>query len=147
MCQSYIRPCSCGKNAAEMMFGSMVLDESVVKALYCPECSGRAEKDPVELLEDNGWILQLDKDVMALFAKRMNMDEGDATAENVFDNGFVTWVGMTPDDNQTRGKERDIIMAKFENDRLAQFQALKEWAIGREKRFVAEGWRKARPAA
>ena len=147
MCQSYIKSCACGQNAAEMMFGNMILDESVVKGLYCPKCSATVESDPVEALEDNGWTLELDKDVMALFSPRMTLDGDEVTAEKVFDGGYVTWVGMTPDDNQTRRKERELLMAKYDGDKLEQFQALKRWAIAREKQFVAEGWRKARPAA
>jgi hypothetical protein len=143
MCQSYIRSCACGQREAEMMFGNMVLDESVVKGLYCPKCSCAADVDCRTMVMDNGWVLELDGEVMEVYAPRMGMGHDNVTAERVFDSGFVTWVGMTPEDNRTRARERMIIQEKFADDKLGQFEAMKRWAIAREKEFSAQGWRKA----
>ncbi|TLN24217.1 hypothetical protein FDZ71_02100 [bacterium] len=143
MCQSYIRACACGQHEAEMMFGNMVLDEAAVRGLYCPECSGTVDYRRESMVLDNGWVLELDEDIIKAFAPRMRMEYDEVSAEKVFDGGYVSWVGMTPEDNRTRAKERQILLEKFADDKREQFEALKRWAIAREKQFVAQGWRKA----
>ena len=142
MCQMYRKPCACGQKTAEIFFGNMVLDESAISGLYCPQCSATADHDPVDSVEDNGWLLELDHDVLLAFAPRMNMEQQEVTAEKVFDGDFVTWVGFSPEDNQQRAVEREAIIERTQGDTRAQFEALKQWAIDREARFLSEGWRK-----
>lgn len=144
MCQSYRRPCACGQKTAEIFFGKMVLDEASVAGLYCPQCSATVEVDPVSMIEDNGWLLELDPDVMRAYAPRMNLAADAVTAERVFDDEYVTWVGFSPEDNVRRGEERAEIARRHEGDLKGQFEALKRWALDRERRFYDEGWRKAR---
>ncbi len=143
MCQMYRKTCSCGQKTAEIFFGNMILDEVAIAGLYCPACSGAAPDDPKTTVEDNGWVLELDPEVLAAFAPRMHLDAETITAGQVFDGDFVTWVGFSPEDNQLRAKEREAIMKETAGDLKRQFEALKQWALGREKKFVAEGWRKA----
>lgn len=143
MCQSYRKPCSCGQKTSEIFFGKMVLDESAVRSLYCPECSATVDVDPKTMVEDNGWVLELDADVMQAYAPRMEMKVDEVTAEKVFDGDYVTWVGFSPEDNVQRSKERAEIARQTSGDTRAQFEALKKWAVEREKRFFDEGWRKA----
>jgi len=45
MCQSYRKPCECGRNTAEVFFGRMILDETSVARIFCPECSGAIPTD------------------------------------------------------------------------------------------------------
>jgi hypothetical protein len=143
MCQSYRKPCACGQKTSEIFFGKMVLDESSVRQVYCPQCSSTVDVDKISMVEDNGWILELDSDVLRAFAPRMSMDADTLTAEKVFDEEYATWVGFSPEDNVLRGKEREEIAKNTKGDTRAQFEALKRWAIEREKRFVDQGWRKA----
>lgn len=143
MCQSYRRPCACGQKTAEIFFGKMVLDEAAVSGLYCPECSNTVEVDAATMVPDNGWVLELDPDVMAAYAPRMAMTSDEVTAEKVFDADYVTWVGFSPEDNRQRNEEREAIAKRFEGDLKGQFEALKQWALEREARFYQAGWRKA----
>ena len=143
MCQSYRKPCVCGQRTAELFFGKMVLDEAAVRAVYCPECSATVEIDPVSMVEDNGWILELDPDILRAYAPRMDMNPEEVTAEKVFDGDYVTWVGFSPEDNVQRVKERQEIERRYAGDLKGHFEALKRWAIERERRFYEEGWRKA----
>jgi hypothetical protein len=143
MCQSYRKPCACGQKTAEIFFGKMVLDESSVRGVYCPECSATIDVDGTAMVADNGWILELDPDVLRAFAPRMSLEPDRVTAEQVFDEEYATWVGFSPEDNVQRSKERDEIAKSTKGDTRAQFEALKRWAIDREKRFYDEGWRKA----
>lgn len=143
MCQSYRKPCTCGQKTSEIFFGKMVLDESAVREVYCPECSATVDVDPKTMVEDNGWVLELDPDVMQVYAPRMNMTADAVTAEKVFDEEYVTWVGFSPEDNVQRSKERNQIAQQHSGDPRGQFEALKQWAVDRERRFYDEGWRKA----
>jgi len=144
MCQSYRRPCACGQKTSEIFFGKMVLDEAAVREVYCPQCSATATFDEASMVPDNGWLLEMDADVLKAFAPRMSMTADSVTAEKVFDEEYVTWVGFSPEDNVLRNKEREEIAKSLGADKKAHFEALKKWALEREQRFYDEGWRKAR---
>jgi hypothetical protein len=73
----------------------------------------------------------------------MEISPDRVTADWVFDEGYATWVGVTPDDFQTRERERSEVQELAKTDLKAYIQAMKEWGLNREKRFVSEGWRKA----
>ena len=45
MCQSYRKVCTCGKHTTEIFFGRMILDETSVAKVYCPDCSQNIETD------------------------------------------------------------------------------------------------------
>jgi hypothetical protein len=143
MCQMYRKTCSCGQRTGEIFFGNMLLDEASVVDLYCPQCSATVETNPVSMVEDNGWVLELDADILKVYSPRMQLDADSVNAAQVFDAGYVTWVGFSPEDNQNRSSEREQIMKETEGNKGAQFTAIKQWAIDREKKFVTEGWRKA----
>ena len=142
MCESFHIQCQCGKKSAEIFFGKMLLDQSSVTTLFCPDCSKGHGIDQTERIWDNGWILELDMDVIRNHASTFGMDAGELTANWVFDRGYVTWAGITPDDTITRNREREEIQELAKTDLLAYIKAMKEWGIGREKRFIGEGWRK-----
>ena len=144
MCQSYRKPCSCGQNTGEIFFGKMVLDEQSVEQLYCPECSQDVETDGDNRVWDNGWVLELDMDVVRTHASTMGVSPQEVTANWVFDAGYVTWVGIIPDDYKQKAQERAEILKLAKTDLLAYYQAMKEWGLNREKRFTQEGWRKMR---
>lgn len=145
MCESYHLRCQCGQKTAELFFGRMLLNRSSVLRLYCPDCSGELAPDPVGRVMDNGWALELNMDVIGTHAASLGVSGDDLTADWIFDNGFVTWVGVTPDDAEHRNREREKIQELAKTDLKAYMAAMREWGIGREKRFEAEGWRKAQP--
>ena len=144
MCQSYRKVCSCGERASEIFFGKMVLDEKVVAEVYCPKCSHGIDGKSKNRIWDNGWILELNMDAVRSQAARMGISPEDVTADWVFDEGYATWVGITPDDFQTRETERSEIQRLSKTDLHAYIGAMREWGLGREKRFMREGWRKAK---
>ncbi|MGD2270370.1 MAG: hypothetical protein PVI06_08225 [Desulfobacterales bacterium] len=144
MCQSYRKDCACGKNTAEIFFGKMVLDEQSVEQVYCPECSQNIDTDCDHRVWDNGWVLELDMDVVKTYAATMDISPDEATAAWVFDAGYATWVGIIPDDYKKKEQERAEILKLAKTDLLAYYQAMKEWGLKREKRFTEEGWRKMR---
>lgn len=142
MCESFHIQCQCGKKSAEIFFGRMLLDQSSVTTLFCPDCSKGQESNHPERVWDNGWILELDMDVIRNHASTFGMDANELTASWVFDRGYVTWAGITPDDTITRNREREEFQELAKTDVLAYIKAMKEWGINREKRFTGEGWRK-----
>ena len=144
MCQSYNKKCRCGNNTAEIFFGKMLLDETSVSAVFCPECSPVQSGPEPNRVRDNGWVLELNMEIIRPHAPTFGMDRDRVTAEWVFDAGYATWVGITPDDTERRNRERAEIQHLAKKDVLAYVQAMKNWGIEREKRFSEEGWRKMR---
>ncbi|MHC4106043.1 MAG: hypothetical protein ACYSR9_13960, partial [Planctomycetota bacterium] len=96
---------------------------------------------------DNNWVLELDMDVIRTHANSMGVSPAELSADWVFDEGYATWVGITPDDTERRNKERDEIQKLAKTDLLAYYEAMKAWGLNREKSFSEEGWRKMRAHA
>ncbi len=144
MCQSYRKVCMCGRNTSEIFFGRAVLDDKAVVRVYCPECSKHIDRGAKSRVWDNGWVLELDMDVVRSYAPVMGVSADDITADWVFDEGYATWVGITPDDFQQREQERTEIQKLAKTDLRAYIDAMREWGLSRERRFVEEGWRKAK---
>jgi hypothetical protein len=142
MCESYILKCQCGNKKGEIFFGKMLLDKSSVKQLFCPNCSMGQDGARQNRVLDNGWVLELNMDIIGAHSSTFGMDTTSITADWIFDSGYVTWVGITPDDTETRNIEREQIQQLAKSDILAYIKAMKEWGIEREKRFIREGWRK-----
>ena len=134
----------CGQKQAEIFFGKMLLNARSVEHLYCPECSTGYEDPQPDRVWDNGWVLELNMDVINSHASSFGMGGDTFTADWVFDSGYVTWVGITPEDTERRNRERDEIQQLAQTDLLACINAMKEWGTGRERRFSREGWRKMR---
>ncbi len=144
MCQSYKKECVCSQKTAEIFFGKMVLDEKSVAELYCPQCSRDIDTNCDHRVWDNDWVLELDMDVVRTHANSMGISAAELTADWVFDEGYATWVGITPDDAERRNKERDEIQKLAKIDLRTYYEAMKAWGLNREKRFSEEGWRKMR---
>lgn len=144
MCQSYRKACACGEGVSEIFFGKMVLDESSVAEVYCPKCSQGVDGQRSNRVWDNGWILELNMDVVRNRAAVMGISPEAVTASWVFDEGYATWVGLTPDDFQKREAERSEIQKLAKTNLRAYIAALKAWGRTRERRLAEEGWRKVR---
>jgi hypothetical protein len=144
MCQSYKVPCTCHKNTAEIFFGKCILNETAIEEVYCPQCSQNLDIDREDRVWDNGWVLEMNMDAVRLYAGSMGLAPEEITANRIFDEGYATWVGITPDDTESRNQERDQIQKLAKTDVLAYYKAMKEWGLNREKRFSDEGWRKMR---
>jgi hypothetical protein len=142
MCQSYKIACACNQNTAEIFFGKMVLNETSIEELYCPLCSQSVDIEQDNRVWDNDWVLEMNMDAVRLYAGSMGIAPEEISADRVFDEGYATWVGTTPDDTKRRNQERDEIQKLAKIDILAYYEAMKEWGLNREQRFSEEGWRK-----
>ncbi len=145
MCQSYRKRCVCETHTAEIFFGKNVLDESSVSRVFCPDCSDGLDVSAENRVWDNGWVLELEMERVRENALIMGTLPDTVTAEWVFDEGFATWVGITPDDAQTRDRERNEFQKLAKTDVRAYVQAMRDWGLEREKRFTRKGWRKMTP--
>ena len=144
MCDSYHLTCHCGKKSADLFFGKMVLNQQAVLALLCPECSAGQALRQADTVWDNSWALTLDMAIVASHAATFGVNASEITAEWIFDQGYVTWVGITPEDIASRNREREELQNLAKTDLRAYLAAMREWGIGREKRFSDQGWRKMR---
>lgn len=144
MCETFLIDCQCGNNTAELFFGKMLLGRSSVTKLFCPACSEGYEEEQPERLWDNGWVLELNMDVVRSYAASFGVNGEALTASWIFDCGYVTWAGITPTDSMTRNREREKIQKLAKTDMLAYLEAMKAWGNERERRFSEEGWRKMR---
>ncbi len=150
MCQSYRRTCVCGERESELFFGKNILNEGAVREVYCPACASTLLQnetdtvDPSALVQDNGWVLSLDMEVVRSMAQHMALDPATVTADEVFRGDYVTWVGFSPEDSVLRAREQQELAERYGTDRKAHFLALRKWAMQREQRLAAEGWTKAR---
>ena len=144
MCQSYKVTCTCNRNTAEIFFGKMVLNETAIEEVYCPLCSQSVDRQHPSRVWDNGWVLEMNMDMVRQYAGSMGIPPQELTAEKVFDDGYATWVGITPDDTERRNRERDEILKLAKTDIPAYYEAMKAWGLNREQRFSEEGWRKMR---
>jgi hypothetical protein len=144
MCQSYKIACTCNRNTAEIFFGKMILNETAIEEVYCPQCSQDVDCQHASRVWDNGWVLEMNMDMVRQYAGSMGIAPQELTAEKVFDDGYATWVGITPDDTERRNRERDEIQKLAKTDVLAYFEAMKEWGLNREQKFSKQGWRKMR---
>ena len=115
MCESYRKTCSCGKRTAEIFFGKMALDEQSVQQVYCPDCSRNIATDAYNRVWDNGWVLELDMDVVQARADIMGETVNAAFltmnwAETHTDSGIAATASLVevvgPD--QAVGKERKV---------------------------------------
>lgn len=144
MCESHQMRCECGRKSAEVFFGKMLLDDKSVTRLFCPECSAAVLFETADRVLDNGWVLEMNMKHIRSYCSTFGLSPEELTASWVFDQGYVTWVGITPDDNEQRNKEREQIQGLAKTDMRAYLQAMREWGMEREKRFIQQGWRKMR---
>ena len=142
MCQSYKVPCTCDLKTAEIFFGKCVLNETAIEEVYCPQCSQNIDTKCDSRVWDNGWVLELNMDAVRQSAASMGISAQEVTADWVFDEGYATWVGITPDDTEQRNQERAEIQKLAKVDVRTYYEAMKSWGLDREKRFSEQGWRK-----
>ena len=129
MCQSYRVACTCNRNTAEIFFGKMVLNETAIEEVYCPLCSRTIDSNHPSRVWDNGWVLEMNMDMVRQYAGSMGIALQELTAEKVFDDGYATWVGITPDDTERRNRERDEILKLAKTDIPAYYKAMKDFRL------------------
>ncbi|HAK60693.1 MAG TPA: hypothetical protein DCO77_09970 [Nitrospiraceae bacterium] len=142
MCMEHKITCQCGRSSVGFQFRDQVLPAEAVSSLYCPKCSGDVPFEPQTMLNDNGWIIAFDMEVVRLMKQGLHTNE--PTPEYLFDEGYCTWTGMSPTDSEDSIRERSEIIKRAKVDPQQYLHDLKAWGMQRGERLAAEGWRKAR---
>jgi hypothetical protein len=142
MCQSIRRTCACGKEEAQFMHRDNILPEAILLNLYCPECRSQVNWDVETMTEDCGWVLEYDMDgAKFLFWNKGVVNE--ITPDFLFEEGYCSWNGMTPQDLAERTRLHAALAPLLKEDRLAYINKLKETMINHAGNLKAAGWRKA----
>ncbi len=146
MCTAFEIRCQCGKENARLHHINSILPEETVENVHCPACSPHAEFDAGRMLRDNGWIIAYDMDVVRLHAEKLGLSGAQITPEAVFDGGFSSWQGFTPNDLEKANAEKEQLAELASRDMQGYLKEIREWSLVRERRLHEEGWRKARGA-
>ena len=143
MCSNHRLFCSCGRNQANIFFKNHILDPMVVSELYCPNCPRNVEVDLECMLVDNDWILEFDLVLARGFLQRANVNTAQLSPAFLFDHGYATWNGFTPNDLDQRLAEREQIVSLANQDMRQYLIEIKRWGCERVEKFRQAGWRKA----
>ena len=145
MCIEHKVACNCGKNDASFIFKDEILPPAVIRTLYCPDCSRKIAMDYVSMIEDNGWIIRYDMEIVRLYRRKLpQIVTENLLPDTLFDNGFATWLGVYPGDHNDSEKERQALSMLAKKDPEKYFKEIKRWSIKRMTRLKKDGWRKAR---
>jgi hypothetical protein len=144
VCSNHRLLCSCGENHANILFKNHILQPMVINKLYCPECSANVQVDFDCMLVDNGWILEFNLALASGFLQRSNISSTKVSPAFIFDNGYASWNGITPNELEQRLTERQKIIALAHQDMRQYLAEIRRWGCERVERFREAGWRKAR---
>jgi hypothetical protein len=95
------------------------------------------------MLVDNDWILEFDLFLARGFLQRANISTAQFSPVFLFDEGYATWNGFTPNELDQRLAERQEIIALAKKDMRRYLTEIKRWGCERAQRFREAGWRKA----
>ena len=143
MCSNHRLSCSCGENQANILFKNHILNPMVICKLYCPECSESVDVDLECMLVDNQWVLELDLPLARGFLQSARVNTTYLSPTFLFDHGYVTWNGLTPNELDQRLVEREEIIAIADQDMHQYLAEIKRWGCERAQKFRQAGWRKA----
>lgn len=143
MCSNHRLSCSCGENQANILFKNHILNPMVICKLYCPECSKSVDVDLECMLVDNHWMLEFDLPLARGFLQRARVNTTYLSPTFIFDHGYATWNGFTPNELEQRLVERERIIALADQDMRHYLAEIKRWGCERAQKFRQAGWRKA----
>jgi len=133
----------CGQKQANLFFKNHILNPTVLRNIFCPQCSGNVHFDAESMIEDNGWILEFDLDIARSCLHRANIYSAYLSPAFIFDQGYASWNGFTPDELEQRLVERQQIIGLADQDMRLYLAEIKRWGSARVQKFREAGWRKA----
>lgn len=141
MCIDHKVKCACGRHGVSMNFRDGIMPAEVISRLYCPDCSGDIRFDAGRMVMDNKWVIEFDMEVANFCSNKMPNVK--ITPDFIFDEGYCTWRGVYPTDNEDSVREREELIKLSKVDKKKYFEEFRKWSIGRMQRLSSEGWRKA----
>jgi hypothetical protein len=141
MCMNLRRFCACGRNSAYLSCRDNVLPGEILVNLFCPRCRPAKVADDTTV-QDCGWVLEYDlKRAQGLLDLKGIKEQADAGF--IFDEGYLSWQGLTPGDQEINARLHERLAPLAEQDVALYIKALtREWQA-HVARLKAAGWRKA----
>ncbi|NOY53738.1 MAG: hypothetical protein GXP58_08980 [Deltaproteobacteria bacterium] len=143
MCMAIEKKCSCNQESARFHHQNSILPFETIANLYCPACSKNVEFNAATMIADNGWIIEYDMTVAEIYGEKMGLTGDQLTPERIFDEGYCTWQGFTPNDLKQANEEKEQLAELAKTDMKRYIQSMKEWSVNRHRKLHKEGWRKA----
>jgi hypothetical protein len=141
MCMNLRRFCSCGRNSAYLSCRDNLLPGEILVSLFCPECRpGRITE--TTMLEDCGWVLEYDVDRAQGYFKVRGI-RSPATPALIFDEGYLSWQGLAPGDQEVNTRMHQRLAPLVEQDLALYLKSLRSEWVAHVARLKAAGWRKA----
>jgi hypothetical protein len=142
MCLNQQRYCECGRHAAFLLFRDNLLPPEILVNLYCPACRHLALWEAATMLEDCGWVLEYDVDRAQSYLNLRGV-KGAATPQFLFDQGYLSWQGLAPGDEEVNRGLHQRLAPLIEQDLTLYLKTLKEEWVAHVAGLKAAGWRKA----
>lgn len=142
MCMNERRFCHCGRYAAFLSFRDNLLPPAILVHLYCPGCRHQADGDRGAMLEDCGWILELDVDRARVFFNLRGV-MGPVTPAFIFDEGYLSWQGLAPGDHEVNTRLHQRLEPLIEQNLALYLKSIKTEWTAHVAALKAAGWRKA----
>jgi hypothetical protein len=141
MCMNLRRFCSCGRNSAYLSCRDNLLPAEILVNLFCPECRPDSIVETT-MLKDCGWVLEYDVDrAQAYF--RVRGISSRATPAFIFDEGYLSWQGLAPGDQEVNTQLHLRLAPLIESDLPLYLKTLRSEWVAHAARLKAAGWRKA----
>jgi hypothetical protein len=141
MCMNLRRYCACGRNFAYLSFRDNLLPGEILVNLFCPECRPDRLGDDT-MLQDCDWVLEYDvEQAQAFFALRGIKIQ--ATPEFIFDEGYLSWQGLAPRDQEVNTRLHQRLAPLAEQDLALYIKSLRSEWLAHVARLKVDGWRKA----
>lgn len=142
MCRNERRFCRCGRNSASLLFRDNLLFPEILLNLYCPRCQEMVIFNAATMLWDCGWILEYDLEGAQALLKQQGIRDT-ATPEFLFDEGYLSWQGLSPGDPEINAELHRRLAPLIEQDLARYLESLKgEW-LQHVAALKTAGWRKA----
>ncbi len=145
MCLQHHRDCFCGRRSAHLTFRDNILSPEILVNLYCPECRPAVHWDADSMVEDCGWVLELDIPAAQLSFQKKGIHR-QVTPAYLFDEGYLSWQGLSPVDAEVNAEIHQRLEPLAKENMQQYLQALKKEWLAHVAQLKAAGWRKAQNA-
>jgi hypothetical protein len=141
MCLNLRRFCACGRSSAYLSCRDNLLPAEILVNLFCPACRP-GEIEASSMLQDCGWVLEYDVErAQGYFTLRGIRSL--ATPEFIFDEGYLSWQGLAPEDQEVNRGLHQRLAPLIEQDMALYLKSLRSEWIAHVAQLKAAGWRKA----
>ena len=142
MCQNLRRFCECRRNSAHLSFRDNLLPPEIVLHLFCPECRDLADWGAATMIQDCGWVLEFDVERAQGYFDLRGL-KVTASPEFLFDEGYATWQGFAPGDQDLNRRLHERLAPLISRDMAQYLTSLRREWMSHVAGLKAAGWRKA----